>query len=185
MSVQVRELVERAEAGDHNAWEQLVDQFSGLVWHVIRGFRLPRAAGEDIFQTTWLRATEHIGRMRNPDAFGGWLATTARNECLRALRHREREQLISDPGFVLIDPDASAERETLDGARNAVLWRAFAQLSPKCQQLLRILMNETQLAYEDVSALLNMPIGSIGPTRSRCLQRLRSTSDIAELERNR
>lgn len=183
--MRVGELVERAEAGDHHAWEQLVDQFSGLVWHVIRGFRLPRAAGEDIFQTTWLRATEHIGRIRNPEAFGGWLATTARNECLRALRRREREQLSSDSEYVLVDPDASADRSALDGARNEVLWRAFAQLSPKCQQLLRVLMSEPQLAYEDVSELLSMPIGSIGPTRSRCLQRLRSTADIADLERNR
>lgn len=181
MSSEIRNLVAAADEGDQEAWNALVDRFAGLVWHVIRGFRLPNAVGEDIYQTTWLRAAEHLSRIRQPESIGGWLARTAKNECLRALRHRQREQLHSDPGLVVADPAASAERSTLDASRNEVLWGAFEKLPAKCQQLLRVLLVDPPLPYEDVSELLDMPIGSIGPTRARCLQRLRSSRELEQV----
>lgn len=180
MSSEVALLVAAAERGDEAAWNALVDRFSGLMWHVIRGFRLPRAAGEDIFQVTWLRATEHIGRIRNPDAFGGWLATTARNECLRAVRRQQRERLQADPE-VIVDTKAALDQGMLDEARNEQLWAAFEQLPAKCQHLLRLMLTEPAISYDEVSEVLNIPVGSIGPTRSRCLKRLRSTSDIRKI----
>ena len=156
----------------------MVDRFAGLVWHVIRGFGLPRAVGEDVYQTTWLRATEHLSRIRRPESFGGWLARTAKNECLRVLRHRQREQLHADPDLVVEDPSARADRAALDASRSEMLWQVFGTLSSRCQQLLRLLLLDPPIPYDEVSELLEIPVGSIGPTRARCLERLRSSRDV-------
>ena len=178
MTDNLRDLVAAAERGDEAAWSELVDRFAGLVWHVIRGFRLPQAVGEDVYQTTWLRATEHLGRIRQPESFGGWLARTAKNECLRMVRHRQREHLHSDPEIEIPDPAASADAGAVQAARSEMVWEAFNTLSAQCQQLLRLLLVDPPLAYEEVGEILGMPLGSIGPTRARCLKRLRSTRNI-------
>jgi RNA polymerase sigma factor (sigma-70 family) len=178
-------LVRAAEAGDETAWSELVDRFSGLVWHVIQGFRLPRAVGEDVFQTTWLRLTEHLSRIRQPESLGGWLARTAKNECLRAVTLGQRERLDLDEGTVVIDLCPDVDRPLLDESRDEVLWQAFEGLPDACQRLLRLLIADPPLSYLEVSEMLDMPIGSIGPTRARCLSRLRSSRGVLQLEHDR
>lgn len=169
----VTELVERAAAGDQAAWNGLVDRFGNLVWSVVRGFRLDPASAADVSQTTWLRLVENLNRIRDPERLAGWLATTARNESLRVLRHRQRElptvdiEVLGDPAFV--DPAA----DLIESERAAVLVVAFQELSEDCQTLLRLLAAEPPLEYEEISELVQRPIGSIGPTRARCLERLR------------
>lgn len=171
-----RELVERARQGDQQAWEALVERFAGLVWSVIRGFRLRPADAADVSQTTWLRLAEHLGALRDPDRVGSWLATAAGRECLVLLR-RNRWQVPTDGTDLLEMPDLSSSA-SLDAAlllseRESLLWQAFATLPERSQILLRLLFAEPPASYEEISALTGLAVGSIGPTRARCLAQLR------------
>jgi len=171
--VEVRELVGLAASGDHDAWEALVARYERLVWSVPRSHRLADADAADVFQTTWLRLLEHLDDLRNPDALSGWLATTARNECLRVLRHQDRQVPTEDDRIPEESMPAPVDEGLLSAERDAALWRAFAKLSSRCQALLRMLAEDPPPSYDDVSYALGMPVGSIGPTRGRCLDSLR------------
>jgi DNA-directed RNA polymerase specialized sigma24 family protein len=135
-----------------------------------------------VFQTTWLRLTEHIGRIAEPSRVGGWLATTARHESLRLLRTGARVTAIDDldalpAGGVDDSPESAmiaAEEADAQAARLRRVWAAFERLPGRCADLLRVLIATPPPSYADVSAALGMPVGSIGPTRARCLQRLRA-----------
>jgi RNA polymerase sigma factor (sigma-70 family) len=168
-------LLAQAAAGDERAWNALVDQHTRLLWSVARSFRLDQADAADVVQTTWLRLLEHLDRIEDPTRLVGWLVTTARRECLRVLRRSGRERLIVDEDAALDIPDDDAdpvETRLITNERNATLWRAFRRLPERCQRLLRVAVAVPQ-AYDEVSAQLEMPVGSIGPTRARCLDRLR------------
>jgi RNA polymerase sigma factor (sigma-70 family) len=181
-----------AADGDATAWQVLVDRFSGLVWSVTRAYRLANADAADVFQTTWLLLAEHIGRIDHPDRVGAWLATAARRECLRCIRVSSRT-IPTDDVALLERPPADdnpteeavlrAEREHQDAEQAAALWRAAEGLPARCRQLLRILMTSPPPSYAEVAAALDLPIGSIGPTRARCLERLRR--ELAEGIRER
>ncbi|HKB31917.1 MAG TPA: sigma-70 family RNA polymerase sigma factor [Streptosporangiaceae bacterium] len=175
-------LVRAAAANDAAAWTALVEGFSGLIWSVARGYRLSHADAADVFQTTWLRLAEHLSRIQNPDRVGAWLATTARHESLRVARGAARLVLTADPD--MLDPGEAdekspeqalldSEQAALDDIMAARLWRAFGALSDRCQKLLRVLIATPPPNYADVAAALDMPVGSIGPTRARCLRQLR------------
>jgi RNA polymerase sigma factor (sigma-70 family) len=167
-------LMRAAAAGDQTAWNELVERFQGLVWATARAHRLSHADAADVAQTTWLRLVEHLDRIRDPERLGGWLATTARNESLRLIRLGGRE-LSSDEADVFESPGGDApELALLTEERDTALWRAFRKLSEQCQTLLRLLVSQDEPSYEDVSAALDMPVGAIGPTRMRCLEKLRS-----------
>ena len=176
------QLVSAAQQGDEKAWNTLVEQFAGLVWHVIRGFRLPNAVGEDVYQTAWLRLAENLDRIRKPESLGGWLAQTARNECLRAIKIGGRENLRDDIEIDLVDENDPVESGVENEVRDKLLWQAFDSLSEPCRRLLRLLIADPPVAYEQVSEMLGMSIGSIGPTRARCLAKLRSTRGVQLLE---
>jgi RNA polymerase sigma factor (sigma-70 family) len=174
MSRPVEQLVHAAARGDQAAWNELVSRFEGLVWATARAHRLSHADAADVAQTTWLRLVEHLDRIRDADRLGGWLATTARNESLRHIRLHGRE-LSSDEADVFESPTNDApELALLTEERDTALWRAFRKLSEQCQNLLRLLVSQEEPSYDDVSAALDMPIGAIGPTRMRCLEKLRS-----------
>lgn len=174
----VVQLVLAAQDGDERAWNGLVDAYGRLVWHVIRGFRLPDAAAEDVYQTTWLRLAENLDRIREPASVGGWLARTARNECLRSVKVRGRETLRDDFDLDLSDSGPAVDQAIDDDARNEILWQAFENLSEPCQRLLRLLIADPPPSYEQVSELMDMSIGSIGPTRARCLAKLRTSKGV-------
>ena len=166
-------LVRAARDGDGESWNALVARYGGLIWGVARAHRLGDADAADVFQTTWLRLVEHLDEIRNPDGIGAWLATTARHECLRMLRVGQR-QVLTD-GFDLPDEAAPSalDARLLASERDAALWRAFATISARCRSLLRMLVADPPPSYDEVSAALDMAIGSIGPTRARCLDQLR------------
>ena len=175
-------LVRGAADGDETAWRGLVTRFSGLVWAVARAHRLTHADAADVYQTTWLRLAEHIGRIEHPERIGAWLATAARRECLQSLRSAAKVALTDDMDRLDLTPAVgdpteeavlAAETEREDAARAAAMWRAFGRLSGRCRELLRILMATPPPSYAEVAAALGLPLGSIGPTRARCLQRLR------------
>ena len=171
--VDVRELVRLASSNDRGAWESLVARFESLVWGVARSHRLSDADAADVFQTTWLRLLEHVDDLRNPDALSGWLATTARNECLRVLRHQSRQVPTEDDRIPEQVVSSEPGEALLVAERDKTLWRAFAKLSGRCQALLRMLASDPAPSYEEIGAALGMAVGSIGPTRGRCLDALR------------
>jgi RNA polymerase sigma factor (sigma-70 family) len=170
------DLLRDAAGGDQRAWDHLVERYSRLVWAVTRGHRLAYADSADVFQTTWLRLVEHLGQLRDPEHLAGWLSTTARHECLRVLRIGRRERPDEDVAAG-VDPQGSAgpgpEAALLVDEERATVAAAFARLSERCRALLRLVVAEPGLSYIEISLALGIPVGSIGPTRGRCLRHLR------------
>jgi RNA polymerase sigma factor (sigma-70 family) len=167
-------LVARVQSGDEAAWAALTDRYTGMLWSVARGMRLSHADAADAVQTTWLRLVESLSGLREPERLGAWLATTVRREALAILRR----SLTSRPSGLAAWEDVPSADDPLDAAllrreRDAALWHAFCQLSERCQALLRILSADPPPTYAAVAAALDIPIGSIGPTRQRCLGVLR------------
>lgn len=171
---EVARLVRAAAAGDEGAWNRLVEAYSGLIWAIARSHRLNDADAADTAQATWLRLLEHLGDLHDPDRVGAWLATTARRECLRVLCAENRQLPYGDDPPEPVDPGPGVDSELLTGERDAALWTAFGRLRGGDRALLRLLMADPQPSYEEISAALEMPIGSIGPTRARALERLRA-----------
>jgi RNA polymerase sigma factor (sigma-70 family) len=171
------ELVRAAAGGDQAAWNVIVERFQGLVWATARAHRLSHADAADVAKTTWLRLVEHLDRIRDAERLGGWLATTARNECLRHIRLNGRELPSDEADDFESAGDDAPEVALLTGERDTALWRAFRKLSEACQRLLRLLVSQDEPSYDAIGAALDMPIGAIGPTRMRCLEKLRSFVD--------
>jgi RNA polymerase sigma factor (sigma-70 family) len=169
----VAALVGDAAAGDRHAWNALVREFGGLIWSIGRGYRLRESDAADVSQATWLRLLEHLDRLKDPACVGAWLATTARRECLRILRERERRVLLGDDTAERECPDMRPGDALLITERDGALWDGFSHLRETDQALLRLLMAEPRPPYEEIAAALDIPIGSIGPTRQRALKRLR------------
>jgi RNA polymerase sigma factor (sigma-70 family) len=182
-------LVRRADAGDAAAWEALVTAYAGLVWSVARAHRLGAADAADIAQTTWEKFARSLGDLKEPERAGAWLATTARRESLRVLATRKRVLPTGDlawigaarteesPEDMIIARDETARREALAGE----VWQALNLLGDNCQRLLRVLMAVPAPSYADAAAALGVPIGYLGPTRRRCLEKLRGlVSGLAE-----
>ena len=178
MSVELAKLVRAAGEGDQVAWNSIVERFSGLIWATVRAHRLSTSDGVEVVQTTWLRLVEHLDRIRDPERLGGWLATTARNECLRQIRHSARE-VPSDMAAFESGDDRTLDHSLLTTERDRAFWKAFIELGERCQALLRVLMAQAEPSYQEVSAALGMPVGAIGPTRRRCLERLGQDPQLA------
>jgi RNA polymerase sigma factor (sigma-70 family) len=176
----VEECVRLARMGDPEAWAEIVRRFEDMLRAVVRGHRLSSADAADVVQTTWLRLAENLDRLQDPSRMGAWLATTARRECLRTLRKLSRERPAENPPEPPHVGVAPTDRRLLQADRDAALWAAFAQLSPRDQRLLRMLVADPQPSYEEIGKALAMPAGSIGPTRGRALQRLRRGLELNE-----
>ena len=172
----LRGAVEAAAAGDTEAWNDLVDRYAGLVWGVARGEGLSHADAADVCQTTWLRLAEHVGRLHTPESVGTWLARTARRECWRVLRSVHRVDSV-DATHPAWGQAPAADAKLLAEEELKRLWEGLASLSPPCRTLLRVLAADPPPTYAEVSEILDMPIGSIGPRRARCLERLRQLVD--------
>jgi RNA polymerase sigma factor (sigma-70 family) len=174
-------LVTAAADGDAAAWQALVARFSGLVWSIARGHGLAGADAEEVFQITWFRLAEHIHRLKEPDRVVGWLATTARHESLKTIRAGQRVDLIDDldvlaPGVDELTPERAvldAEAAVAETERLRQLWSAFHELPDRCRRLLRALLASPAPSYAEIAAAFEMAVGSIGPTRARCLRQLR------------
>ncbi len=171
----VATLVDAAAQGDQDAWNALVDRFASLVWAVARGYRLNAADAADVSQTTWLRLVEHLHRIEQPERVGAWLVTTARRESLRVLRIGGRQIPRGDDLEVLADPAPSPtlDHDLLAAERDDLVAQLIEKLPPRSQLLLRLLNADSPLSYREVSEVMSMPIGSIGPTRARALEQLR------------
>ena len=171
----VASLVRRAADGDRKAWDRIVDQYARLIWSITVNFKLAESDAADVAQTTWLRLLQHIDRIEYPDRVGSWLAATARNECLRILAARKRVVLSHEDveldSAVADEPDI--DERLLADERAQTVRDAMSSLPRRWQRLLEMLMADPPASYADISDELELPIGSIGPTRGRCLARLR------------
>jgi RNA polymerase sigma factor (sigma-70 family) len=167
------DLLARAATGDAGSWDAIVDRYARLVWAVARGFRLGEADAADVAQATWLRLVENLDRIRDPERLGPWLATTARREALAVLRRAGPRAVAVDDLDTVAAADEPAEQRILRDERDVQLWRAFGSLPGRCQKLLRLLLADPAPSYAEASAALDLPVGSIGPTRARCLDTLR------------
>jgi RNA polymerase sigma factor (sigma-70 family) len=180
--VNLADTLHAASEGDQQAWHAIVDRFERLVWSTVRAHRLSRADAADVSQTVWLRLVENLDRIRDPDRLGAWLVTTARRECLRLIRLRSREHATdSSDAFDELREDSVAQ-QVITRERDRVLLRALGAIDERCQMLLRLLSIPDGPSYEELGAALGMPIGAIGPTRARCLEKLRRRPELRGLE---
>ena len=154
-----------------------VERYAPLVWSICRRYRL---TGADTDQAVWLHLVDQLDNIRDPAALAGWLATTTQRECCRILRTAQK----APPPRSALDPGEQADvadDELLRAERHAALREAFTHLPPRCQQLIALLIEDPPVPYVEISARLGIPVGSIGPTRSRCLDRLRRHPAVAAL----
>jgi RNA polymerase sigma factor (sigma-70 family) len=169
---EVADLVTRAREGDERAWADLVQRYLGMVHAICRGYRLSGADAAGVNQVVWLRLVEHLDRIRTPEAVGGWIAATARNECLRVLRSPDRNLAVDEQGG-LDGPDTGIDAGLLVYERDRALLGAFARLDHRCQRVLRLLMAEPRPGDDEIAAALDMPVGAVRSAQSRCLDELR------------
>ena len=180
----VTDLVTRARNGDKQAWDALVERYAPLIWSICRRHRLVGADADDVAQSVWLQLVDQLDKIRDPSALPGWLATTTRRECARVLRAAHGPHAIGyalDAETISDDQAQTAEQQVLVAERHAALREAFTHLPPCCQQLIAALIEDPPVPYAEISARLGIPVGSIGPTRRRCLDKLRRHPAIAAL----
>jgi RNA polymerase sigma factor (sigma-70 family) len=180
----VTDLVTRARTGEKQAWDALVERYAPLIWSVCRRYRLGGADAGDVGQTVWLRLLEQLDKIRDPAALPGWLATTTQRECGRVLRAAWRPQALGhalEAGNIPDGQTGTAEHGLLLAERNAAVREAFMRLPPGGQRLIAMLIQDPPVPYAKISAELGIPVGSIGPIRRRCLEKLRRDPAIAAL----
>ena len=180
----VADLVTRAATGEKQAWDALVERFIPLIWSICRKHRLNDADAEDVGQNVWLQLMDQLDKIRDPAALPGWLVTVTRRECLRVIGATQRLPMVRyvmDAEIIADEQSGTAEQGLLAAERHAALREAFAALPPSGQRLIALLLEYPPVPYAQISAKLGIPVGSIGPTRRRCLDKLRYHPDIAAL----
>jgi RNA polymerase sigma factor (sigma-70 family) len=168
----IEHLVRDARRGDERAWNALVNRYAGLVWAVARSHRLNDADAADVSQATWIKLFRSLDRLNTPAALGAWLATTAKRESLRCIGRGGRTEPWPEE-LEPADEGPAVDAGLLASERDALVVRALGELCERDQALLRMLAADPAPSYDEIGAALDMPIGSIGPTRARALERLR------------
>jgi RNA polymerase sigma factor (sigma-70 family) len=168
------ELLHGARAGRREDLHQIVQELTPMLWHVARGQGLDQAAADDVVQTTWLALLRSLAQIRSPESLTGWLVTVVRRESRRAHGAVARTRPVAvDTLEWLPDGSQPVDDALIEGESGATLWRTVRLLPRRCQELLRVVAFVDRPDYETVAAALGMPRGSIGPTRGRCLAKLR------------
>lgn len=167
------ELLRLAASGESGAWDALVERFGQMVWSIARGFRLDDATAKDVSQTVWLKLIENIDSIKDPDRLPGWLATTCRREALKVAKARERT-IPTDFEYDVADVAPSLDEMLVDDEENRQVVRAYTTLDEFCRQLLRLMTIDPPLSYDVISEVTGRPVGSLGPTRARCLEKLKA-----------
>lgn len=178
-STTATELVELARSGHQPAWDQLMTRYGRLVYSIARRHRLSSAECDDVAQATWLRLVQSIGSIRDPERCGDWLASVARNESLRVITRERRALPMADPFESLdapsqSDPSCNPALAAVSNDEMRQVSKALATLRAADQLLLRLVLMDPTPSYAEISAQTGIPVPSIGPTRTRCLRRLRS-----------
>jgi RNA polymerase sigma factor (sigma-70 family) len=173
-SARIARLVNAARQGSEDALGEIVTEFSPMLWHIARAAGLSTGDAEDVLQTVWMRLLAHLDGIHDSAALAGWLVTTTRREAWR-VREAGRKQLPADSELfsALPDPGPGSEEQVIIDDQRRALWQAIGRLDKRCQELQRIIAFVPRPDYAAVAAQLGMRIGSIGPTRGRCLAKLR------------
>lgn len=171
-------LVHAARTGDNDAWMHLIARYDRALRTIARSYRLQPSDVDDVVQMTWMRLHQHIDRLRDPAAVAGWLATTTRREAMRVLQNHVREQLSDDPQLGDVADSDRPDAALLAAEDRVILQRAIAVLPGRQRKLMTLLAAQPDVNYQHISATLQMPRGSIGPTRARGLVRLRRDQDL-------
>jgi len=171
-------LVRKCKAGDSASWSVLVDRFQSLVWSSIYRVGLRNEDAEDTFQKVFLILYKNLDRIDSALALPKWLATTAAREAIRLHRQNRDKSAVSFDAIenldeMLANEEATIEEVTVAAIQSGAIRRVMSQLPGKCPQLLSMLYSENESSYEEIKTKLDIPSGSIGPTRSRCIERLR------------
>lgn len=166
------ELLIRAREGEQEAWNELVEQMSPIIWSIARSFRLDHATAKDVAQTVWVKLLENCDRIEDPDRLPGWISTTSRREAMAAINGLKR-MMPSDFEYDIEDPGHSVEQRVVDHEDHDEVRAAFDSLDQSDQELLRLVVLEPPMSYEEIAEITGRPIGSLGPTRARALRRLR------------
>jgi len=177
------ELFDCARSGDESCWRELVDRHSALVWRVARTVVNDDHAATDAMQTAWLRLLENMDRILDPRAVKGWLCTTARREAITLSTKLARQRPEEPDGWLLDGPTGGSDDPgelTATNQRNELVLQELRRLSQKCQQLLTLAAHK--VSYDEIAQVMDIAIGSIGPTRARCLDQLRKAPKIIEFE---
>jgi RNA polymerase sigma factor (sigma-70 family) len=180
----ITDLVTRAAQGEKHAWDELVERFIPLIWSICSKYRLGDADVENVGQNVWLQLMNHLGKIRDPVALPGWLATVTRRECFRVMGATQRS---SAAGYVIgaeliaNEQSGTAEQDLLAAERHATMREAFATLPLSGQRLIALLLEDPPMSYAEISSRLGIPVGSIEPTRRRCLDKLRRYPAVAAL----
>lgn len=162
-------------AGDHEALEELVRLLSPTLWQVVRATGLDRATAEDVVQNAWLTLVDQAATIENPQAVAGWLCTTARRDAWRLSKRLRRESATEQETLgAFLEPVDGPEAAVVLADDRDLVRRCLGRIDERCRALLRMLAAGPRPEYADVSAALDMPVGSIGPTRGRCLEKLRN-----------
>ena len=168
-------------AGDHQALDDLVRCLTPVLWHVVRAYGLESERAQDVVQTTWLTFVRRESSISEPQAVAAWLTTTARDGAVErddhgyvgpdAMRAQTPGKRVRPPGELAV---SDLLLPALDGDRRARLWACVQQLSQRCQRLMRIVAFDDKPDYKGLAEEMQMPVGSIGPTRGRCLAKLKA-----------
>jgi RNA polymerase sigma factor (sigma-70 family) len=172
------ELAARAIDHDQAAWRELVDRLKGVAWKVLYGYDLSEEDRKDAFASTFFRLYEHLATIRELEKLPGWVATTARNEAHTIFRRRRNTVPMDTVGWREA-PQVEETDHVVAGELHAALYAAFGRLAPQSQALMRLLTTDPPLSYDEISRNLDIPRGSIGPLRQRCLERLRNSPELA------
>ena len=176
------DLVRAAANGDARAWEELVRTYSSLIAAIARRFRLDPASVQDVEQIVWMRCFAHLRTLREPAALPGWLRTMAHREALRMAAGQSRSTTMDpdDLERILADRETTADPsvEALRSEAARAVQDGLSELTPDQRRLLIVLHADTGIPYQEFSRTLGMPTGSIGPTKSRCLTKLRRTAAL-------
>lgn len=165
----------RWRAGEALALDDLVRCLSPVLWHVVRAHGLDTERAQDVVQTTWLTFVRRHESIAEPQAVSAWLTTTARREAWRVAKAASRQTSVADDLLEIELPThRSAEAEAVADDESARLWACVKLLSERCQRLMRIVAFDDRPDYRGLAEDLQMPVGSIGPTRARCLAKLRA-----------
>jgi RNA polymerase sigma factor (sigma-70 family) len=164
--------------GDPSAWDEIIRRYGKLVSTTVRSFRLQEADALDAIQSTWLRLAEHAHHVKYPERLAGWLATTARRECLRSLRRAKSGPNLTDwASETISDPSPSPEQRAIDTITTQMLRALIDELPPLRRTLIRMLFADHPRSYAEIARIAGIPLGGIGPTRARALQQLRDKID--------
>lgn len=179
----IADLLLRARDKDPVAWEEIVRRYSGVVFAAVRSFRLQDADVLDAVQMTWLRLAENAHRVQHPERLAGWLATTARRECLHILRQQAKHAPAAVDVLTenVVDPNMGPEQRVIERDTARTLWDLVAELPPIRRTLLEALFTDNPRSYTEVARTAGIPPGGIGPTRARALQQLRRRLDESGL----